>query len=256
MITIAIGGQKGGTGKTTSALTIGALLAEYGRRVLLVDLDPQASLTQWLNIKADGRSLAEVMGGGEPGKLGLAEVIQTHKPGLDIIPATIALAENELGMVQRLGREVILKRALADITANYDVCLIDCPPALSLLTINALVAARGVIAPVTPAALDIRGLKLFLDSMTKVSDSLNPELQLVGVIMVQFDNRFLGHQAAWDLLESVKLPLLHPPIPKSVKVQESTSSGRPLIYYDPGGKPSRAYDLLTRKVIQWLEKQK
>lgn len=251
---LAIANQKGGTGKTTTALTLGSILANRGRRVLLVDVDPQASLTQWLQVDAAGASLADVLGGAQPGRVRLEDVIQEVTPTLHLAPGDIDLAACELGLVQRLGREAVLKKVLANLP-GYDLAIIDCPPSLSLLTIAALVAADGVIAPVLPAPADLRGLRLFLDTLTTITNELNPSLQFVGVIISQFDGRTNSHNQAIEALQDAGVPLLSPPVPRSVRVQESAASGRPLSEYDRAGKPSAAFEIISNEVDKWLKNQ-
>jgi len=249
---LAIANQKGGTGKTTTALTLGALLSERVYRVLLVDMDPQASLTAWLGIDGAGRSMAEVIGGAQPGRVPLAAIIQEATPTLHLAPGDIALSSCELAIVQRLGRENVLKKALANVT-GYDLVIIDCPPSLSLLTIAALVAADGVIAPVLPAPADLRGLSMFIDTLETIKSELNPALLFVGAIIVQFDGRTNSHNQALEALQGAGVHLLPPPVPRSVRVQESAASGQPLTEYDKAGKPAAAYELITNEVEKWLK---
>ena len=252
MITLAIGAQKGGTGKTTTAAALGALLAGEGLHVLMVDTDPQASLTQGLGIEAAGRSLAEVIGGSTRGKLQLADIIQPISKGLDLAPADIALASCELGLVQRSARENVIRSALAT-ARGYDLALIDCPPSLGLLTIAALTAARGVIVPTLPSASDLRGVKLFLETIEHVRGELNPKLELLGILLVQYDPRLLAHGQAFEALRAAGLDVLGT-VPRSVKVQEATAARQPITTYDPGGKPAAAYHELARKVKRWQKR--
>lgn len=253
MYCIAIANQKGGVGKTSTAAAVGYGLAAHKRRVLLIDLDPQASLTQGLGVNPNGRSMAEVIGGASRGPLGLSDIAQPIAEGLDLAPSDIALAGCELGLVQRLGRESVLKAAISA-APGYDVILIDCPPSLGLMTINALLAAHGVIVPTLPAAADLRGVRLFLDTLDRLkADGLNNSLALLGILLVQYDARLIAHAQALETLQAAGLPVIGT-IPRSVKVQEATAARQAVTVYDPSGKPSQAYKELTRKVMQWLRK--
>lgn len=251
MITLAIGTEKGGTGKTTTAAALGAELAASGYRVLLLDADPQASLTQNLGKSGEGRGLAEVIGGTTPGSLQLADIIQPISKGLDLAPADIALAGCELGLVQRSARESVLRSALAK--APYDVCLIDCPPSLGLLTIAALTAARGVIVPTLPSATDLRGLRLFLQSIAQVKQVLNPALELIGIVLVQYDPRLIAHGQALENIRTNGLEVLAM-VPRSVRVLEAAAAGQPITVYDANSRPALAYHELCGKVIKWLKR--
>lgn len=251
MISLAVANQKGGVGKTTTTLTLGSALTEAGQRVLLVDLDPQSSLTSSLGIDAAGKSMAEVIGGSEPGHLTMTSILQEIRPSLYLAPADLALARCELGLTARLGRENVLRQALASITRQFATCLIDCPPSLGLLTVNALAAADGVIAPTLPSAMDLRALRIFLDTLEKVQ-AINPELQLAGVVVTQFDGRTNAHKEALGLLQSANLPVWLPAVPRSVRVQEATGSQTTLLDYDPDGRAATAYQEIAKGLIQWL----
>jgi len=253
MMILAISNQKGGTGKTTTAAALGSILAAEGRTVLLIDLDPQASLTQGLGVEAAGRSMAEVMGGALRGPLGLAEIVQPLRDGLDLAPSDIALSSCELGLTQRLGRENVLKGALARLGAAYELVLIDCPPSLGILTLNALMSARGVIVPSLPSAADLRGVRMFLETLANMqADGLNPDLVLIGVLLTQFDGRTIAHNQALEALRLQRLPLLGA-IPRSVKAQEAGAALQSVIDYDPKSKPSEGYYQAAESVKKWLK---
>ena len=255
MITIALANQKGGVGKTTSAATIGAILAADGLRVLLLDLDPQASLTQSLGIDAPGASMADVMRASARDRLPLSDIIQTIKGGLHLAPSDIELAAAELELVQRFGRENILKAALQSVAASYDICVIDSPPSLGLLTVNALTAADGVIIPTLPAAADLRGVRLFLSLYNDIkTEGLNEALEVIGVIVSQFDGRTLAHGEALEVLKNAGLNVLGI-IPRGVRVQESAATSDTLIDYDPKGKPTAAYFEAAERLKTWLNEQ-
>ena len=259
MITIAVANHKGGVGKTTTAINLGSLLVQAGYKVLLVDLDPQASLTASLNIdNRFGRSMAEVMGSSDPGTLGIEKIVIDipieEDFFLHVAPSDLTLANCELGLTARLGRENVLKKALNKVNANYDVCLIDCPPSLSILTVNALTACQGVISPVLPQAADLRGLKLFIQSLESLED-LNPDAKLLGVLICQFDGRLNHHQEAEEILEKSGLPLYKTRIGRTIKAAESAGVGRPLVDYDPSGQRSNEYREFAGEVIAWLNKQ-
>ena len=226
-------------GKTTTALN---LAYGIGGRVLLVDVDPQASLTMALGVDTyQHGSLADVINGVST----LVEIIQ-HVRGVDICPASLDLAGCELQMVSKLGREYLLKKAISTIVEKYDLAILDCGPSLGLLVINALVAAQGVIIPTVPDALGLRGLALFMQSLEVIKAELNPGLEVVGIIVTQYDKRSTLHQAALDELQAGGLPVLGV-IKKSVQVARAAGKGLPMT----SGELKEQYQQVIESVQSW-----
>ena len=247
---IMIANQKGGTGKTTTTLNLGTHLADAGLKVLMIDLDPQSSLTLATVSDCPGESMAEVLGGADPGTLTMAQVIKQIGTRLYLAPADIAMSSNEVYLNNRLMRELILQQALEPIQNKFDVCLIDCSPSLSVLFINALRAAHGVISPTLPAALDLRGLRLFIDSLERTKKALNPNLVLIGVVICQYDQRLKLHKAALAQLQNSGLPLFETMISRSVRMATSAGSGRAA-----PGELSNQYNQLSKEVMKWLKQK-
>lgn len=253
MITIAVSNQKGGVGKTATAHALGELLSGEGLRVLMVDTDPQASLTMSAGVMdAGGRSLAEVLGGASPGSLAMSAIIQELGEGLHLAPADIALAGMELGLNSRLGRESVLRKALNQVATRFDLCLIDCPPSLGLLTIGALVAADAVLIPTQPEIVALRGLELFLETVYQVKKELSPDLEIMGVLVTFYDGRLNHHKAAVETMQRAGLPVLPVTIGRSVRVAEAAGSGQSVATFEARNPRAGEYNQLAREVKRWL----
>ena len=254
MQTIAVANHKGGVGKTATVHALGVALAERGEHVLLLDLDPQSSLTGACGVRdAAGRSLAEVLGGATPGHLGLADVIMELGPNLWLAPGDIALAISQLGLTSRIGRENVLMRILATVSDRYDVALLDTAPSLGLLAVNALTAADAVLIPTLPQAADLRGLRLFLDTVELVCEALNPNLETLGILITFLDCRLIHHRQALEAMKAGGLPLLKTRIGRSVRVAEAAGLGETVLTYAPRNPQARAYQDLATEVQAWLE---
>jgi chromosome partitioning protein len=251
MKTIAIANHKGGVGKTAITQNLGAGLAANGCKVLLCDLDLQASLTKACGINDPALSMADVIGDSKPGRAKITDAIINISPNLDIIPADIALSACELGLVQRLGRETVLKNALAEVSKQYDIVLLDCPPALSLMTVNALIAANGVIIPTQPQTPDLRGVTIFLDTIEQIKP-LNPNLELLGILVTFYDPRLTHHNEAIAAIIAAKLPLLPVYIGRSIRFPEAMGAGVPLAAFDPNNQAVPSFKKLTEIIIKWL----
>lgn len=255
MKTIAVSNHKGGCGKTATAHALGAILAaEAGRRALLIDLDPQASLTSSAGVDASaGQSLADVLGDTQPGATPLADILREVAPGLWLAPADIALSATELGLQTRLGRENVLRRALATVAGRFDVCLIDTPPGLGLLTVNGLCAAQAVLIPAQPGGSDLRALALFLDTVERMRE-LNEGLTVLGVLPTFFDGRLSHHRDALAAMQTAGLPVLPVTIGRSVRVAEAAAAGQALTTYEPRNPQATAYRALAKVVTAWLDR--
>jgi chromosome partitioning protein len=245
---IAIVNQKGGVGKSTTAVNLGASLALLGRRVLVVDIDPQGNTTTGVGVdkRAVERDIYSVLLGGTP----LAEVVRpTEVENLSIVPATLNLAGAEVELVSTLQRENRLKTALSKVVGDYDVILIDCPPSLGLLTINALTAASEVIIPVQAEYYALEGLSQLVAIVRRIKEGLNPQLAIRGVLITMFDGRT---KLATEVVEEVHryFPdrVFHTQIPRNIRLSEAPSFGKPAILFDVKSRGAQAYLSLAKEL--------
>jgi chromosome partitioning protein len=245
---IAVANQKGGVGKTTTAVNLAACLAEAGERVLVVDLDPQASATTGLGIRpaANRATVYECL----LGERALTEaVLKTEIEHLDLVPSTRDLVGAELELVTVAGREHRLADALQPVRAEYDFVIVDCPPSLSLLTVNALRAADGVLVPLQCEYYALEGLTALLDTVGRVRDTLNPRLALDGLVLTMFDGRnSLARQVEAEVRKHFGDQVFRPVIPRNVRISESPSHGVPVVLYDRASRGAVAYRALAREV--------
>lgn len=247
---IAIANQKGGVGKTTTAINLGGALVELGHRVLCVDLDPQANLSVGLGVDLASvqRSIADVLIDPE---VSLAAVISgTKTKGLDVVPATIDLSAAEVELFTAIGREMALRDKLGpELVARYDFLLIDCPPTLGLLTVNALVAAHGVIIPVQTQFYSLKGLAALLKMVRTVQTRLNADLHVVGILPTFYDNRtILAREMLASLRDLGDHNVFHTVIRQWVRLGEAPTAGIPITRYDARSDAAKSFLELAREV--------
>jgi chromosome partitioning protein len=243
---IAFANQKGGVAKTTTTLNLGVALAEQGRRVLLVDLDPQGNLTmsQGWNPDEIDRSMFDVL----VHRLPITEIVRSNE--LDVAVSSIDLAGAELALASMIGRERALEKALGPVRENYDYVLIDTPPSLGLLTINALVAADGVIVPVQCEYLSLRGLVQLENTLSMIRENLNPHVAIQGILATMFDRRLLHSREAVEILkENFGDLVLNTKIRKTVRYAEAPVKGQSIFKYDPTGEAASMYRDLAKEVL-------
>ncbi|MBI1376669.1 MAG: AAA family ATPase [Frankiales bacterium] len=238
--TIAVASQKGGVGKTTTVASLGVALAELGDEVLLVDLDPQACLTFSLGVDPEDLDLSvhDVL----TGAASLREVVMATEDGVDLVPATIELAQVEAALLSRGGREHALDDALGDLRGHYDWILLDCPPTLGILTVNALTAADEVVVPLQCETLAHRGVGQLVETVRDVARTTNPRLRIAGILPTMFDGRTAHARAVLaDIVERYDVPVLEPPIARSVRFAEAPAIGRSALATSPHLKGVEAY---------------
>lgn len=260
---IACVNQKGGTGKTCTAENLGIGMVQEGKKVLLVDMDPQASLTISLGYPRPddlpvtvSDQMAKVM---QDMPVPLKEGILTHEEGVDLMPASIALSGLEVSLVNAMSRESILKQYLEPLKKEYDFIILDCMPSLGMLTVNALAAADQLVVPVQAQYLSAKGLEQLLQTVNKVKRQINPKLRVEGILLTMVDSRTNNAKEIASLIREAygsKLKVFDVEVPRSVRAAEISAEGKSIFAHDPGGKVADAYRQLTKEVIHDAEKRR
>lgn len=260
---IAVVNQKGGTGKTTTCENLGIGLAMEGKKVLMVDVDPQASLTismGWPRPDELDTTLSSLMGKALADKpVQPGEGILHHAEGVDLIPSSIELAGMEVGLVNAMSREKVLKQVLESAKRSYDFIILDCTPSLGMLTINALAAADSALVPVQAQYLPAKGLEQLLQTISKVRRQINPRLRIEGILMTMTDSRTNFGKEIDNLIRQVygsKIKVFDHGIPRSVRAAETSAEGKSIFAHDPKGKVADAYRTLAKEVLHSAEKRR
>jgi len=252
----AVCNQKGGVGKTTTTINLGAALAELGRRVLLVDFDPQGALSVGLGIQPhelDATVYNLLM---ERGMTAHDVVIKTRVDGMDLLPSNIDLSGAEVQLVHEVGREFVLGRALQPVIPDYDVILIDCQPSLGLLTVNALACADGVLVPLECEYFALRGVALLMETIDKVSSRISPKLKIDGLLATMYDSRTLHtREVLAGVVEGFGDRVFHTVISRTVRFPDATVAGEPITRFDPACGGAHAYRELAKEVLErWRQR--
>jgi chromosome partitioning protein len=248
-VILALCNQKGGVGKTTTTINLGAALAEFGRRVLLVDFDPQGALSVGLGVNPQelDQTIYNAM---MERSVSADDILLKTNAGMDLLPSNIDLSAAEVQLVGEVAREQTLKRVLAPLVDDYDVILIDCQPSLGLLTINALTAADGVIIPLECEYFSLRGVALLIQTIEKVSERLNPQLELEGILATMYDARTLhGREVLTRVVQAFGDKVFHTVINRTVRFPETTVAGEPITSFASSSAGAAAYRDLAREVV-------
>ena len=248
--TVAIANQKGGVGKTTTAVNLSACVAQLGKRVLAIDIDPQGNMTSGLGVDKDSvaASIYDLLINRTDAR---EAIIGTQIDGLDLIPANIELAGAEVELVSMMAREQVLKRALYAVQNDYDYVFIDCPPSLGLLTLNSLTAANTLMVPIQCEYYALEGLSQLMNTVNLVRMHLNPELDVEGVVLTMCDARTnLSTQVVSEVKKFFKNKVYNTIIPRSVRLSEAPSFGRPISVYDPRSTGAKAYAALAQELVK------
>lgn len=247
--TIALCNQKGGVGKTTSTINLAGALAEYGRKVLCVDFDPQGALSAGLGVRSfDVPTIYEILMGKNTD---VRAVIQhSTTPGIDVIPANIDLSAAEINLVSEVAREHILANALRQVSDDYDVILIDCQPSLGLLTVNALTASHGVLIPLECEFFALRGVALLIDTIDKVRERLNPAIQLDGILATMYDARTLHAKEVLErVVETFGDVVFDTVITRTVKFPDASVAAQPVTVFAPDHQAAEQYRAVARELV-------
>ena len=247
---VSFSNQKGGVGKTTTCVNMAAYLASFGKKVLLVDIDPQGNATTGMGFSKSSlkKSVYNVLIDDERVS---DNILKTEAENLDLLPSNIDLAGAEVELVYKKSREKVLKNALEEVRGRYDYIMIDCPPSLGLLTINSLAAADSVIIPIQSEYYALEGLSQLMNSISLVKQHLNPSLEVDGVVMTMYDSRSLiSKQIAEEIRKFFTKRVFEIVVPRNIRLVEATSYGKPIMMHDPKCTGARAYKALTQEYLE------